>query len=705
MWVALVGVSVMYGTRLLTVLLALGLVLGSIPGGALGVAGAAEADVGASDAATERLDPSTVSAQTDGNATDDENTTSDGTATDGDGSNATADAANGGDGASRATVGQQLATVIAVTDDEVSGDVAASSLDGALEDANESERAALLAERSATLRERADEIVTDQREARVAYEDGEITRGEFAQRLAVLAGQARTVDRGFERVADGAGDTSGIELRAAGYDRGANADARERLTRVTGTGASALLAQYTGERDGEFSLEVDGGVSIEVESDDGERSREIERDQPGDGSFNVTQSEALTAATAQLSTDADGEWTLRSADRDEDGYYEFEFTFFGPETTGEAEVSVDGQTGEVFEFEEQTEPREADDDDDADEVPLSVSVANGTADPGATVTLRVTAAGEPVEGATVELNDRDAGTTDADGRVTVTLPDDDGVDIEVEDGDREGELELALRSDAEDDRDDDLGDRLSVDGSVENGTVDVSVTYDGEGVEGVSVSVDGESVGTTDADGTLSFDAPADADEFEVALVKGAFEADLEFEVRADGTLAAGDIDVDERDADHEGEDVEDEREDAEDEGEDAEDEGGDADDLSVAVVSGDPAPGATVTVEVTGADGESVEGATVEVDGESAGTTDADGRIAVTLPADGDEAEIETEDGDREGELEIEFDADDADGAEEGDADVDDESDDEDDEEDAEEAEDDDEDEEDDDDDAEDDE
>ncbi|WP_424014045.1 DUF7096 domain-containing protein [Halorubrum xinjiangense] len=654
----------MNGTRFLTVLVALGLILGSVPGGALGATAVDATDVGASDATTERLDASAVSAQTDENSTDDENATDDGKANDSD----------AGDGASRATVGQQLATVIAVTDDEVSGDVAASSLDGALEDANESERAALLAERSATLRERADEIVADQREARVAYEDGEITRGEFAQRLAVLAGQAQTVDRGFERVADGADDTSGIELRAAGYDRGANADARERLTRVTGTGASALLAQYTGEHDGEFSLEVDGGVSIEVESDDGERSREIERDQPGDGSFNVTQSEALTAATAQLSTDADGEWTLRSADRDEDGYYEFEFTFFGPETVGEAEVSVDGQTGEVFEFEEETEPREADD-DDADEVPLSVSIVNGTAEPGATVTLRVTAAGEPVEGATVELNDQDAGTTDADGRITVTLPDDDEVDIEVEDGDREGELELALRSDDGDDGDDDLGDRLSVDGSVENGTVDVSVTYDGEGVEGVSVFVDDEPVGTTDADGAITFDAPADADEFEVTLVKGAFEAELEFEVGADGTLAAGDIDVDERDADDEDEDDaddvdEEDGDDADDADEEDGDDADDADDLSVAVVSGDPAPGATVTVEVTDADGEPVEGATVEVDGESAGTTDADGRTAVTLPADGDEVDIEVEDGDREGELEIEFDADDEDAEDADDAD-----------------------------------
>ncbi|VTT87072.1 hypothetical protein DM2_3110 [Halorubrum sp. DM2] len=608
-----------------------------MPGGALASAatGGDATAIESDGAASTDIDASTVPAQTDGNTTN-------GTASGSDDENAT-------DGDSRATVGQQLATIIAVTDDEVSGDVAASSLDAALEDANESERATVLAERSAALRERADEIVADQREARVAYEDGEIDRGEFAQRLAVLAGQARTVDRGFERVAGGTDDVSEIELRAAGYDRSANADARERLARVTGTGASALLAQYTGESAGEFSLEVDGGVSIEVESDDGERSREIERDQPGNGTFEVNQSEALTAATAELSTDADGEWTLRSTDRDEDdGYYEFEFAFFGPETTGEAEVSVDGQTGTVFEFEEETEPRERDDDDDDDadeETPLSISIVEGTAEPNATVTLRVTAAGEPVEGATVELDDRDVGTTDADGRIDVTLPDDDEVDIEVVDGEREGELELTLGAD--DDRDeDDFAERFSVGGSVENGTVDVSVTYDGEGVEGVSASVDGDRVGTTDADGTLSFDAPDD-DEFDVTLVKGAFEAEIEFSVGSDGTLATGDVDVDERD------------DDADDVEGDGRDDDADDTDLSVAVVSGDPAPGVTVTVEVTDTDGEPVEGATVEVGGEVAGTTDADGRIDVTLP-DEDEVEIEVEDGERDGELEFEFSADD---------------------------------------------
>ncbi|TKX85544.1 hypothetical protein EXE43_13005, partial [Halorubrum sp. SS5] len=86
----------------------------------------------------------------------------------------------------RATVGQQLATVIAVTDDEVSAEVEAASLAAAFESGTESERAALLAERAQTLRDRADAVVADRDAAREAYAAGNLTRGEFAQRLAAL---------------------------------------------------------------------------------------------------------------------------------------------------------------------------------------------------------------------------------------------------------------------------------------------------------------------------------------------------------------------------------------------------------------------------------------------------------------------------------------------------------------------------------------
>ena len=645
----------MQGTRLLAVLVAFGLIASAVPGGALAgtVAPGGQTAPESSDATNGGVGEATLTAQTDGT-----------------------DASEGDKNTSRAPVGRQLATVIAVTDDEVDSDVEGSSLDTALEDANESERAEIVANRAATLRDRADEVVTDQRAARAAYEDGNVTREEFARRLATLAGQARTIDRGFGRLDDRTTDISALELRVAGYDRGTNEEARERLDRVMGSGTSALLAQYTGRQSGAFSLEVDGGISIEVESDGGERSRELEREQPGDGSFEVTQSEALAAATESLSTGLDGEWTLRSVDRDEDdGYYGFGFGFFGPGATGEAEVNVDGQTGEIFEFEEEIEPR---DDGDA-ETPLSVSIANGTAAPDATVTLRVTAAGDPVEGATVELDDQDVGETDSDGRITVTLPDDDEVDIEVEAGEREGDLKITLRPDDDRDEDEKLREQLSASGSIDDGTVTVSVTYGGESVSDAAVYAADERVGTTDADGTVSFVAPEVADEVEITIIKGDFEAEFEFEVGSDGTLTLEDVDVDERDEeDVDEEDEEDADEEDVDEGDEEEadagedEEEGDVDEeedeeeeLAVTIVSDDPGPNTTTTLEVSDGDGAPVDGARVELDDQYAGETDSDGRIAVTFPDD-DEVDVEVEAGEREGELEVELDDEEADDADE---------------------------------------
>jgi hypothetical protein len=615
-------------TQLLTVVVVLGLIMGSAPGAALvpGSSGAGS-------------DSSTV-AQTDDV------------------------------GGNQATTGQQLATVIEVTDDEVSSDVEEASIESALENANESERAAVLADRAESLRERANASVTAQRETTTAYEAGNISRTEYAQRLAVLASRANTVDRDFDRLDDRAEEVSALALRSAEYDRGANAEARERLAGLTGPGTRGLLAQYTGERRGEFSLAVDDGLSIEVENDDGERSREFERGQPGNGGFDVNQSDALAAAMEPLSTDPTGEWTLRSVERDDDGYYEFAFVFAGPETAGEAEVSVDGETGEVFEFEEELEPGE-----DDNRQPLSVTIIDGTADPGESLTLSVTAGGDPVEGAGVEVNDRAVGETDADGQITVTLPDAEEAEFEVTDGDREGELELAVRSTSPEEAEDaEIRERLSVTGSVDDGTATVSVEYDGSGVPGTMVLVDDERVGTTDANGTASFDAPTD-DELDVRLVRGGFEAEVTFESKADGTLAPAEIDVDERDVDED--DVDDEtngeaNDEAEADGEEAEeeeeadeedvDEEDTDEELSAEIVSGDPAPGATVTLEVSGSDG-TVADAAVHVNGDDAGTTDADGQITVTLPED-DEVEIDVRDSDREGELEIEFE-DETDGAE----------------------------------------
>lgn len=537
--------------------------------------------------------------------------------------------ANGAD--SQPTTGQQLATVLEVTDEEVSSEIEAASLEETLERAaNESERAEILADRAGELRERTDEIATVEENATSAFESGALSQTEYAQRLAVITASASTTADAFDRLEEHTQNISTLELRTAGYDRDANADSRDQLARLSDAGARALLEQFVAEQRGEFSVAVEDGLSIEVENEDGERSSEFEQDQPGNGTFQVNQSDALATARAQLGTDSDGEWQLRSVDRDESGYFEFEFTLFGSNATGEAEVSVDGETGGVFEFEEEIEQRES---GSVEEIPLSLSVLDGTVEPGGNVTLAVTAAGDPVEEAVVELDDREVGVTDADGRIGLSLPEAEDVEIKAEQGDREGELELHLQSKSPSETENtEIREKLSVTGAVDNGTISVTMAYDGKGVSGVTVRANGDRVGTTDANGTLAFEA-AVPDELKITLERGGFGAEVEFEAADTGALEVEDTEIERRDVDDNDDDQE----------------------LSISVVSGDPAPGATVTLEVTDNSG-TVSNAPVEMNGEIAGTTGTDGGVTVTLPADQEEVKFKIEADDKEGELEIEF-------------------------------------------------
>jgi len=65
---------------------------------------------------------------------------------------------------------------------------------------------------------------------------------------------------------------------------------------------------------------------------------------------------------------------------------------------------------------------------------------------GAEVVLFATADGSPVEGASVTMNGEAVGTTDADGQLTISLPDTPGeIKIEATLGDKSGEIELKLK--------------------------------------------------------------------------------------------------------------------------------------------------------------------------------------------------------------------------------------------------------------------
>lgn len=257
---------------------------------------------------------------------------------------------------------------------------------------------------------------------------------------------------------------------------------------------------------------------------------------------------------------------------------------------------------------------------------------DGTAEPGNSVTVTATDNGEPVRGATVEVNGENVGTTDRNGAITVTVPDADEFEVEVETH-LEGSKTFVLEDgnvttesadvDADDaDEADEAGNRinLTVDGNVSAGeNVTVTATHDGAPVSGAVVTVDGENVGTTAADGTITVTVP-DEDEFEI-------EASLEKEGTLKVPLAED-----------------------EDEAEPEDDDEGRLD----LTVTGTLDPGETVTVTATD-NGTAVTNATVVVNGEQVTTTDADGTARVTIPA-GEEFELTVTKGDLEAEVDVKF-------------------------------------------------
>jgi hypothetical protein len=144
---------------------------------------------------------------------------------------------------------------------------------------------------------------------------------------------------------------------------------------------------------------------------------------------------------------------------------------------------------------------------------LDVQITDGAVSPAETVTLRVTQDGSPVQNATVRLDYQQVGTTNETGHLTVTLPrEGDDAAIDVEKGDREGELAIEFGSDAQATVDEVA--IAVVEGTPEPGaTITIEVTADGEPITGAEIEVHGETVGVTDADGRLTVTLPETADD------------------------------------------------------------------------------------------------------------------------------------------------------------------------------------------------
>ncbi|ELZ38237.1 hypothetical protein C471_09765 [Halorubrum saccharovorum DSM 1137] len=495
------------------------------------------------------------------------------------------------------SVGQQLSTVISASSDEVQTDFENTAFEVSVEGADEEAQAEAIADRAEGLRDRSEDIREDYEDATEAYEEGEITKSKYAQRLATQNARATNLLNSYEQLQKRAQNVSALELRAAGMNQSALRASVENLSSVSGTGAAALLKQFTGEAEGEIELETADGLSIEIQNEDGEQSREIERPRDADSTITVNQSTALDTARAALSTPENGTWTLTEAKiKQDEGAYEFAFVLQGAATqTGEAEVSVDGSSGEVYKLEEEIERNDAEDEDeedeeereeedeendeDAEDGELAVLVSDGTPGPNATVTLTVLSNGAPAENVTVYLNEEAVGTTDANGTVTVTLPERGEAELTAQKGDAEGELEFGFE---EDDEDDEVFQHLNVDASLADDTVSVSVAYNGSGVANATVYANDQVLGTTNADGTVTFTIDANStEELELEIVKGAFEAELEYEIQ-DGALVLteeeheGDGDKAEDEEEEREEDEEDESEGDDDADEEDESEGDD---------------------------------------------------------------------------------------------------------------------------------
>ena len=74
--------------------------------------------------------------------------------------------------------------------------------------------------------------------------------------------------------------------------------------------------------------------------------------------------------------------------------------------------------------------------------------------------------------------------------------------------------------------------RLELEGNIAPGeTVTLLVTFEDEPVVGATVEVNGEEIGTTTDDGTISFTIPEDADELKIEVKKEEQEGELEIEL------------------------------------------------------------------------------------------------------------------------------------------------------------------------------
>lgn len=368
------------------------------------------------------------------------------------------------------TAGQQLSTVLSVTSDEVQSDVQNAAFEVSFESASEDRRARVGRDRAEELRHRSNDIRREYENVTAAYEAGEISRSQYAQRLATLNARAANVQQSYRTLQDRIDNVSESELSEVGLNRSVLNESMNNLSAVSGTGPQALLNRFTGQSTGEVELRTANGLSIEVEGEDGEQSREIRRARDSNNEISISRDAALETAQSALSSQ-NGSWALEEASvHPASGYYKFEYVLTNSVSSGETEIRVDGSTGDIFRIEEEIEAEDDDDDEDEREREgegrdddrrdddddrnrsLTIEVVNGTVGPNEDVTIQVSIDGTAAEGVPVTLNGDSIGRTSADGTLQVTLPNEEA-EFRAERGDAEDELEFEFENETEHEED------------------------------------------------------------------------------------------------------------------------------------------------------------------------------------------------------------------------------------------------------------
>ena len=243
-----------------------------------------------------------------------------------------------------------------------------------------------------------------------------------------------------------------------------------------------------------------------------------------DGAVTLTVTQNGTAVE-NVTVEANGE-TVGTTDAN--GTLTFETN-----ATDELEMEFDGENVDLertYAVEDAELVLADDEDEDESELAADVSYDNGTVD------VTVTQNGSAVENATVATNGETVGTTDANGTLAFETNATEELELEISSGEQELEQEYVLEDGElvrEEDDDEDEEVELSADVSYDNGTVDVTVTRNGSAVENATVAANGEDVGTTGANGTLTFETNA-TEELEIEITAGEGELELEYE---DGEL------------------------------------------------------------------------------------------------------------------------------------------------------------------------